>query len=110
MGSSATFVFPATVGSLVVVGLLSIRGALSVAAQIRKGTPKDNFYEDRDGKSSPETVAAFTNRPHKIALLLLSFIGLGTSIAVSVLDTFHSGSTHDVLFLENWLATAAWVS
>jgi hypothetical protein len=107
MASHHPILFPLSAGGLALVALLSAPSAFAVVRQIRKGAPRDNFYEDRDGKSTPEAVAKFSNNIPKIVVLLFSGIGLGTSIAVSVLTAIDARRG---LALESWLVTASWVS
>lgn len=97
-----------TGAGLGLVALATTPALVAVINQLRKRTPKDNFYEDVDGKSTPESIAAFSNRLPKILILVSSATGLGTSIAVSVLSSLH-GSSNELL-LKNWLLTGAWVS
>lgn len=98
---------PLVVTGLGLSGLFSIPAIVAIINQTRRGAPKENFYEDRDGKSTPEAVAAFSNKTPKAVILLFSSLGLATSIAISVLTTLDPA--RDSLFLENWLATASWV-
>lgn len=98
---------PMTAAGLAIVGLASTPGVVAILTQIRRRTPKDNFYQDIDGKSSPEALAAFSNRPQKASILTLSAAGLGTSVASSTLSTVHKAD-HSLL-LNNWLLTALWV-
>ncbi|KAF5562781.1 ATP-dependent bile acid permease [Fusarium phyllophilum] len=90
---------------LVVVALATTPALATVVTQIRKRTARDNFYEDADGKSTPESLAAFSNRLPKVFILALSTFGLGTSIAISAL---YSLSQSDSLLLKNWLIAGAW--
>ncbi|KAG5787418.1 hypothetical protein H9Q69_013513 [Fusarium xylarioides] len=87
------------------VALATTPALATVVTQIRKRTARDNFYEDADGKSTPESLAAFSNRLPKVFILALSAFGLGTSIAISAL---YSLSQSDSLLLKNWLIAAAW--
>ncbi|GKU04827.1 unnamed protein product [Fusarium langsethiae] len=96
-----------TGAGLGLVALATIPALVAVINQLRQRTPKDNFYEDIDGKSTPESIAAFSNRLPKILILVSSAIGLGTSIAVSALSSLH-GSYNEFL-LKNWLLAGAWV-
>lgn len=98
---------PLAAAGLGIVGLAGLPGLLDTISQVRKRTPKDNFYEDTDGKSSPEAVAAFSNKWPKVTILSLALIGLATSVAISVLSTLHISL--DDLLLANWLTTASWV-
>jgi len=91
-----------------VIGLLSLPSISSLALQLSKREPKEDLYEDADGKSTPESVKAYSAKWPKAAILALAFIGCATAIAVAVLTTLHS-SQHE-LSLENWLSAAAWVS
>ncbi|CVK83318.1 related to multidrug transporter (yeast bile transporter) [Fusarium proliferatum] len=90
---------------LVVVALATTPALATAVAQLRKRTARDNFYEDADGKSTPESLAAFSNRLPKVFILALSTVGLGTSIAISVLQSL---SQSDSLLLKNWLIAGAW--
>ena len=99
---------PLSAAGLAVVGAATLPGISAIVVQNRNRTPKDNFYEDIDGKSTPEAVAAFSQKIPKTAILLLSVVGFGLSVAISVLSTLNSGP-HG-LFVVNWLSTATWVS
>ncbi|KFA76189.1 hypothetical protein S40288_07267 [Stachybotrys chartarum IBT 40288] len=103
---SSEIVVPVSVAGLVVVGIAALPGLLAIVSQMRSRTPKDNFYEDIDGKSTPESVAAFSNWRIKTAILVLSLIGFGLSVAVSVLAILNPGL--DGFLLVNWLTTASW--
>lgn len=92
---------------LVVVALATTPALATAVTQLRKRTARDNFYEDADGKSTPESLATFSNRLPKVFILALSAVGLGTSIAISVLQSL---SQSDSLLLKNWLIAGAWVS
>lgn len=105
---SEALMLPLTGAGLVVVALSASPAILAILTQFRNRTPKDNFYEDGDGKATPESIAEFSNRKTKTAILLLSAVGAGTSIAISVLSTLQQAKYG--LFWENWLLTAAWVS
>jgi hypothetical protein len=89
------------------VGVLTTPTVVTIARQIRLGAPKDNFYQDRDGKATPESIAAFSNRIPRAFILLFASLGLATSISISVFTTI--AQAQDGLFLENWLVTASWV-
>ncbi|KAJ4271438.1 hypothetical protein NW762_000140 [Fusarium torreyae] len=91
---------------LVVIALATTPALVTAITQLRKRAAKDNFYEDPDGQSTPESVAAFSNRLPKIFILALATIGLGTSIAISVLSSLNSHSNE--LLLKNWLIAGAW--
>lgn len=102
-----SMLLPLSAVGLGLSSLFSIPATAAVLNQVRRGAPKDNFYEDRDGKSTPEAVAAFSNRVPKTVILLFSSLGLATSISISVLTTLEPARYG--LFLESWLATASWV-
>lgn len=104
---SSEIVVPVSVAGLVVVGLAALPGLLAIVSQMRSRKPKDNFYEDVDGKSTPESIAAFSNWRIKTAILVLSLIGFGLSVTVSLLAILNPGL--DGFLLVNWLTTASWV-
>ncbi len=91
---------------LAAVGLCSLPAVSSFIVQLRKRDPKQDTYEDEDGKSTPEAVKAFSAKPSKAAITLFASIGCGLSLAVSVLGTLR---LRDGKCLENWLCAAAWV-
>ncbi|KAF5027574.1 hypothetical protein F66182_316 [Fusarium sp. NRRL 66182] len=91
---------------LAIVALATTPALITSITQLRKRTPKDNFYEDVDGISTPESVAAFSNRLPKIFILLLATTGLGTSITISVLSALDPHS--NALLLKNWLIAGTW--
>lgn len=97
---------PLTGVGLALVALGASPAIVAILAQLRNRTPRDNFYEDRDGKATPESIAAFSNRRPKIVILLLSSVGAGTSIAIAILSTIDRAKYG--FFLENWLTAAAW--
>ncbi|KAM0262906.1 hypothetical protein ACHAQJ_001499 [Trichoderma viride] len=98
-------VLPLSIAGLTIVGLSSLPAVFALLSQIRNRTPKDNFYQDIDGTSTPEAIAAFSNKWSKLAILLLSLIGFGASVALSVLSSIRSDKNG--LFVPNWLITAA---
>lgn len=99
---------PLAAAGVAATGVAGIPSLLAILAQVRNRTPKDNFYEDIDGKSTPESSAAFSNTKPKLAILFLSAAGFGLSLAVSVLGFLHP--LRDGLILPNWLLTGIWVS
>jgi hypothetical protein len=105
---SEGLVLPLTSVGLAFVALCASPAIIAILTQLRDRTPKDNFYEDRDGKATPESIAAFSNRRPKTVILLLSSVGAGTSIAIAILSTIDRVKYGS--FLENWLIAAAWVS
>lgn len=104
----SALLLPLTATGLGLVSLASLPAWLAIWDQVKSRAPKDNFYEDTDGKATPESIAAFTNQPQKAVVLALSLVGLGTSTGVSVLSQLHSVRDRD-LPLDNWLLTAVWV-
>ncbi|TQN66171.1 ABC transporter ATP-binding protein/permease VMR1, partial [Colletotrichum shisoi] len=97
---------PLSGAALAVAALLSSVAAYNVFRQLRIGKPKDCFYEDVDGCATPKALAEFSSRGIKVAVLLFSAIGTGTSIAGLVLSTVYK-FRHGFL-LENSLNAAAW--
>jgi hypothetical protein len=100
-------VLPSSIAGAAIVGLSTLPAVFALLHQIRNRTPKDNFYQDVDGTSTPEAVASFSNKWPKIAILVSSLAAFGPSLALSSLSTLHSDQ--DDLLIPNWLATAALV-
>lgn len=94
--------------SVGLVALFTIPAVTKLVLQLRSRDAKPSeIYEDKDGKSTPEAVKAFSAKVPKAFILLLSLVGLGLSIALAVLSTLDPEKD---LYLENWLSVAAWVS
>lgn len=99
---------PIAATGLVIVGLFSLPSIFAILTQTRRNAPKDNFYEDADGKSTPEAVADFSNKKAKIAISIFSVASFATSVVVSVLATLRP--VHfQAESLSNWLTTASFV-
>lgn len=91
------------------IALCSIPAVSGLILQLSRREPKqEELYEDGDGKSTPESVKAYSAKLSKSAIVLLASLGSGASLAVAVLVTLRIGK--DGLFLENWLSAGAWVS
>lgn len=73
----------------------------------RKDSQLPCVYEDADGVATAETTAAYSTTAPKIAICLLTVLGLGVSVALAVLGTLDG---RDGFFLENWFNVAAWVN
>lgn len=93
---------------LAIVGLVSVPAVFSLALQLTTREPKQDTYEDKDGKATSESVKAYSAKWPKALILLFALVSSGTSIATSVLTSLQSGNNG--LFLENWLSTGASVS
>ncbi|ELR06467.1 hypothetical protein GMDG_07992 [Pseudogymnoascus destructans 20631-21] len=72
----------------------------------RKDGQLQRIYEDADGVATAETTAAYSTTAPKIAIGLLTVLGLGVSMALAVLSTLDRS---EGFFLENWFNAAAWV-
>lgn len=91
---------------LAVVAVCSVPAVTGLVSQLRSPSAKDNFYEDKDGKSTPETIAAFSNRWPKTLVVLFAAAGSASSLAVAILST----SGRQDAFLADWLIFSALVS
>lgn len=97
---------PIAATALAIVGLASIPSVVSFVTQTRQNAPKDNFYEDEDGKSTPEAVAEFSNKKPKTAISIFSVTSFGLYLAIAILSTL---SAHHGPSLPIWLTSAAFV-
>ncbi|KAM3464385.1 hypothetical protein NHJ6243_002441 [Beauveria neobassiana] len=101
----------ASAGGLGISGLLlasRLTTCTAAFAQLRRPKPHDNWYEDEDGKSTPESMARFSNKTPKLLCLFLAAVAFGASVAVSVLTTLHLESRNGKISC--WLLTIGWVS
>lgn len=85
-----------------------ITACAAIVAQWRGSKPHDNWYEDDDGKSAPESMAKFSNKTPKLVCLFLAAVAFGASVAISVLGTLHLESQAGII--SSWLLTISWVS
>jgi hypothetical protein len=97
---------PLACATLAVTALFSLPAIFAVCGQLQSQRPRDHFYEDADGRATPKSIGEFSNRRAKTAILLLSTLGGGTSIANLVLTSVRK----DGSVLASILHTAAWVS
>lgn len=92
-----------------ITGLLSAPGGVHL---IRRRLPKreNEVYEDKDGKSTPEAVKAFSTKVPKAIILILAVAGLGLSITLAALTVLSAAGSGNAFSVENWLGVGAWVS
>lgn len=95
-----------TVSGLAIVGICALPSAAALVSQLRSREPRSAWYEDDDGKSTPEAVAAFSAKTPKALILLFSLAGCGLSAALSVVSTLYP--TNGSLPVNGWLSTATW--
>lgn len=91
-----------------IILLVSIPAVFTFISQLTTRQPKQDAYEDKDGRATPESVAAYSAKLPKILIVLFAALTCSTGIATAVLATLHIGQ--DGLFLENWLSAGASVS
>ncbi|KAG5950186.1 hypothetical protein E4U53_005410 [Claviceps sorghi] len=102
------FLLPLCAAALGVTTLSTLPALSAQLAQARHRAPRDNFYEDADGKSTPETMAAFSNKKPKLCLLVFAVVGFGLSLAVTILSILYP--LGDGLAWENWLSNGCWAA
>lgn len=98
----------ASITTVGVAAITAVPALFSIGAQIRNRTPKDNFYEDHDGVSTPENIANFSNKTSKVVNVVFSATAFATYLASTILATSHRAANGDH-FLQLWLTAAAWV-
>lgn len=91
-----------------IILLVSIPAVFTFILQLTTRQPKQDAYEDKDGKATLESVAAYSAKLPKILIVLFAALTCSTGIATAVLATLHIGQ--DDLFLDNWLSAGASVS
>lgn len=91
-----------------IILLVSTPAFFTFTSQLTTRQPKQETYEDKDGKATPESVTAYSARLPKTLIVLFAALTCSTGIATAVLATLHIGQ--DGLFLENWLSAGASVS
>ncbi len=93
---------------LVALVLFSLPSIAHIIRQFRRRDPKEDLYEDGDGKSTAEAMKAYSAKLSKTAILLFALAGFATSLAITVLVILRAG--RDGLSLEDWLCSGAWVN
>lgn len=89
-----------------IIGLVSIPAVLTSTLHFTaRRQPKQDTYEDEDGKATPDSVAAYSARLPKTLIVLFAALACSTGIATAVLATLPPGQ--DGLFLQVWLSAAA---
>ncbi|KAG8163353.1 hypothetical protein KVR01_006650 [Diaporthe batatas] len=88
-----------------IIGLVSIPALFTLTLHLTARQPRQDTYEDEDGKATPESVAAYSARLPKTLILLFAALACSTGIATAVLATLPPG--HDGLFLQDWLGAGA---
>lgn len=91
-----------------IILLVSAPAIFTFTLQLTTRQPRQDTYEDRDGKATPESVTAYSAKLPKTLIVLFAALVCGTGTATAVLSTLHIGQ--DGLFLENWLSAGASVS
>jgi len=94
----------AGVAGLACVFLLTIPSISGGASHLRESKPQPNIYEDKDGVATEKSVAEYSTKIPKIFLSIFVFLGLGTSIALAVLETLAG-----IDVVESWLNVGQWV-
>ncbi|KAK3382405.1 P-loop containing nucleoside triphosphate hydrolase protein [Lasiosphaeria ovina] len=89
----------------VAIGLCSLPTASDIVTRLGKREPKQDSYEDADGKATPESLAAFSAKPAKSFVVVSAVAGFTISLALALLATGPEG-----LYLINWLSTGAWAA
>src|SRR5277367_1914082 len=96
----------AGVGLICLCTISSLSSLFSSLLRTRKyGLPQ--VYADEDGISTEELTAKFTTKISKLAIGILSCLGLAVAASLAILGTL--GRTDDSLFIEDWLNAGSWV-
>ena len=80
-----------SITTLCVVAAATLPSIFAFLYQAHQRMRKDDFYEDADGRATPESVAAFSQRASKRAALALTTLGLAASLVFSVLGFADKG-------------------
>jgi ABC-type multidrug transport system fused ATPase/permease subunit len=111
MVDSTTTSLTAAIVCLILVSILSIPAIWQVVNRFRPGPKKDyqsvpEKYEDEDGEATEESEAAYSDFIQRLALILLSIVGLVDSLALAVLATARA---YLKLSTEQWIQFATWL-
>ena len=111
MVDSTTASLTAAIVCLILVSILSIPATWQVVNRFRPGPKKDyqsvpEKYEDEDGEATEESEAAYSDFVQRLALILLSVVGLVDSLVLAVLATARA---YPKLSTEQWIQFATWL-
>lgn len=98
----------AVVAGLAIIGLASSPAGFYLARQLTTREPKQDSYEDEDGKATPESFKAYSAKWPKTLIVIFASLATGASIATAIVSTLSTGEND--LFLEDWLGTGASVN
>jgi ABC-type multidrug transport system fused ATPase/permease subunit len=111
MADSTTTSLTAAIVCLILVAILSIPATSKAVRRLRSGSKAGyqaipEKYEDEDGVASEESEAAYSDFVQRLALILLSIVGILDSLALAVLATARA---YLKLSTEQWLQFATWL-
>lgn len=95
----------AVIAGLALIGLASSPAGFYLARQLTTREPKQDSYEDADGKATPESFKAYSAKWPKAFIVAFASLATGASIATAIVSTLSAAKSD--LFLEDWLGTAA---
>lgn len=98
----------AVVAGLAIIGLASSPAGFHLARQLTKREPKQNSYEDEDGKATPESLKAYSAKWPKTLIVIFAALAAGAAIATAIVSTL--ATEKNDLLLEDWLGTGASVN
>lgn len=99
--------FAANIAVLVLVFLLTVPSVLAIQSHFRHKKSKPRLYEDKDGVSTAESMAAYSAKTPKIVLIIFTIAGFAIATSLAVLSTLNQNENG--LFVHNWLNVAQWV-
>lgn len=94
----------AGVAGLAVVFLLTIPSLAGIASHLRESKPPSKIYEDEDGIATEKSVAEYSTKIPKALLAVFSILGLGTALALAVLETLAG-----IDVTASWVNVGQWV-
>jgi len=68
-----------------------------------------NLYKDDDGIATEDSIRAYSDTRPRAAVLLGVTLGLGTSVAASIVRLVENGSSNIVSWVADWAETLCWV-
>ena len=77
------------------------------SGQQDESLPPSHLYRDGDGEATPASVREFSNQWQRISIAVLSIMGLGVSLAPTILSMRHDGV--DNCSFPGWIHLGMWV-
>jgi len=93
--------------AFLLASLACLKNFATLFSDLRENRPRDRFYVDSDGDGTPDTIAKFSNRHNKIAILSFSALGVFASSTLFMVEYLEKGDHEQKV--KSALVAGSWV-